>query len=263
MKKRQVNRKLLKLKDKILKPFKRKRKSITISTNIENDNSKLNEVNNGELSQEELYKEEVNQEEVIIEEPAAEKVKEEIFKVIKNESFLQKEEPKFEHIPEQHKITSKYKKVVSELVSMDMPIEDISKAVDMSINNIINLRENEIFSSIVRKMWELDFSIESIIRVTGLKVKRIADIIINSEKLDEIEVEQGKIGEIIRNLVKMNVSLELISEASGLSIEEIGMFIDNSGVSIIARNLLLMNTPLEVIIKGTGLSLETIDALRA
>ena len=61
----------------------------------------------------------------------------------------------------------------------------------------------------------------------------------------------------------MNVSIELISEASGLSIEEIGRFIDNSGVNIIVRNLLHMNIPIEIIIKGTGLSLESIDALRA
>ena len=183
--------------------------------------------------------------------------------VVNIKKISQNKEIKFEPIPEQHKITPKYKKVVSELISTNMEIEDISKAVDMPINALIRIRENEIFSSIVKKMWELDFPIESIVQVTGLKLKKVADIIINSEKLDELEIEQGKIGEIIRNLLKMNVSIELISEASGLSIEEIGRFIDNSGVNIIVRNLLHMNIPIEIIIKGTGLSLESIDALKA
>ena len=59
----------------------------------------------------------------------------------------------------------------------------------------------------------------------------------------------------------MNISIDVISEASGLSIEEIGKFIDNSGVNIIIRNLLHMNVPIEIIIKVTGLSIESIDAL--
>ena len=125
----------------------------------------------------------------------------------------------------------------------------------------LTIRENEIFSSIVKKMWKLDFAIESIVEVTGLKLKKVADIIINSEKLNEVEIEKGKIGDIIKNLLKMNISIDVISEASGLSIEEIGKFIDNSGVNIIIRNLLNMNVPIEIIIKVTGLSIESIDAL--
>lgn len=254
MKKRQVNRKLIKLKNKILSPFVKDKKNKIINKNIKKDIIKEEKACENEIKKEEV---------IAFSEKTIENDKKDGFQVIRNEKFLQKEENKFEPIPEEDKITSKYKRVVSDLISTNMPIEDISKAVDMPINRLINIRENEIFSSIVRKMWELDFSIESIVQVTGLKLKRVADIIINSEKFNEVEVEQGKVGEIIRNLLKMNVSIELISEASGLSIEEIGRFIDNSGVNIIVRNLLCMNVPIEIIIKGTGLSLETIDAMRA
>lgn len=259
MKKRQLNKKILKLKDKVLNPFMKNKKSSQKTIAINKDLEK------NDIKQEEVVKEQENilNEELIVDEELKEEVKKDKFQVIRNEKISQKEEIKFEPIPEQHKITSKYKRVVSELISTNMEIEDISKAVDMPINDLIRIRESEIFSSIVKKMWELDFPIESIVQVTGLKLKKVADIIINSEKLDEIEIEQGKIGEIIRNLLKMNVSIELISEASGLSIEEIGRFIDNSGVNIIVRNLLHMNIPIEIIIKGTGLSLESIDALRA
>ncbi|MGM9978652.1 MAG: hypothetical protein ACI33J_07635 [Clostridium sp.] len=259
MKKRQLNKKILKLKDKVLNPFMKNKKSSQKTIVINKDLEK------NDIKQEEVAKEQENisNEELIVDEEPKEEVKRDKLQVIRNDKISQNEEIKFEPIPEQHKITPKYKRVVSELISTNMKIEDISKAVDMPINALIRIRESEIFSSIVKKMWELDFPIESIVQVTGLKLKKVADIIINSEKLDEIEIEQGKIGEIIRNLLKMNVSIELISEASGLSIEEIGRFIDNSGVNIIVRNLLHMNIPIEIIIKGTGLSLESIDALRA
>ena len=256
MKKRQFNKKILKLKDKILNPFMKNKKSSQKTIVINKDLEK------NDIKQEEVVKEQENIPKINLDKELKEEVKKDKFKVIRNEKFSQNEETKLEPIPEQHKITSKYKKVVSELINTSMEIEDISKAVDMPINALIRIRENEIFSSIVKKMWELDFPIESIVQVTGLKLKKVADIIINSEKLNEDEIEQGKIGEIIRNLLKMNVSIEVISEASGLSIEEIGRFIDNSGVNIIVRNLLHMNIPIEIIIKGTGLSLESIDALR-
>lgn len=257
MKKRQFNKKILKLKDKILNPFMKNKKSSQKTIVINKDLEK------NDIKKEEVVKEQENISKIILDKEEKEEGKKDKFKVIRNEKFSQDEVIKLEPIPEQHKITSKYKKVVSELISTSMEIEDISKAVDMPINALIRIRENEIFSSIVKKMWELDFPIESIVQVTGLKLKQVADIIINSEKLNEYEIEQGKIGEIIRNLLKMNVSIEVISEASGLSIEEIGRFIDNSGVNIIVRNLLHMNIPIEIIIKGTGLSLESIDALRA
>lgn len=253
MKKRQFNKRILRLKDKILNHFMKSKKTIIINKNLEDD----------DIKQEEVIEEQENisEEKLIVDEKQKEEVKEDKPKVIKNEKFSQNKETKFESIPEKYKITSKYKKVVSELISVNMEIEDISKAVDMPINALIHIRENEIFSSIVKKMWELDFAIESIVEVTGLKLKKVADIIINSEKFDEVEIERGKIGDIIKNLLKMNVSINLISEASGLSIEEIGKFIDNSGINIIVRNLLHMNVPIEIIIKVTGLSIESIDSL--
>lgn len=253
MKKRQFNKKILRLKDKILNPFMKSKKTIIINNNLEEDN----------IKQEEVIKEQKNisEEKLIINKKPKEEVKEDKYQDIKNENFSQNEETKFEPIPDQYKITSKYKKIVSELISVNMEIEDISKVVDMPINALIHIREDEIFSSIVKKMWKLDFAIESIVEVTGLKLKKVADIIINSEKLNEVEIEKGKIGDIIKNLLKMNISIDVISEASGLSIEEIGKFIDNSGVNIIIRNLLHMNVPIEIIIKVTGLSIESIDAL--
>jgi len=141
VKKRQLNKKVLKLKDKILNPFMKNKKSsqktIVINKALEKN----------DIKQEEVVKEQENisNEELIVDEETKEEVKKNKFQVIKNEKISQNKEIKFEPIPEQHKITPKYKKVVSELISTNMEIEDISKAVDMPINALIRIEKMKFF----------------------------------------------------------------------------------------------------------------------